>query len=455
MTSDRRLPLRLRLGFGIGDLGGNLFFTIMGFYLLIYLTDTVGLAAGLAGTALMIGKIWDAVTDPAVGYWSDNVRSAMGRRRPFILFGSMLLFVSMLLMFSVPTASSQVRLFLLATLLLCLLNTAYTLVNIPYQSLLPELTEDFNERTVLTGYRMSFAVVGTFVGAGAVLPIVNGLGGERFGWTVMGGVMGAIMLATALVTFLAVREPAHPPVEERHGFLNSYKAALGSKVFLLATVPWMLHVLGVSVVQGSLLYYFTYVVGRPALFQLALLGLLTTSLLFIPFWVRVSRARGKRFAYNAGMAWMSLALLLFFFVGPTAAPWASVALMAIAGFGFSTHYVMPHSILPDAVECDYADSGIRREGVYYSLFTFGSKVAQAIALGISGWILSLAGYVAEAPQGEAAILAIRVLCGPVPMLFIIAGILVLSRYPVTQEYYEAVLEKIRAREGSLTQEAYE
>jgi GPH family glycoside/pentoside/hexuronide:cation symporter len=446
MSEKRALPLRIRLGFGIGDLGGNLFFTIMGFYLLIYLTDTVNLAAGLAGTALMIGKIWDAVTDPAVGYWSDHVRAPMGRRRPFILVGSILLFFAMILMFSVPSLRSQALLFLLATVLLCFLNTAYTLVNIPYQSLLPELTEDFHERTVLTGYRMSFAVLGTFVGAGAVLPIVNAFGESDLGWSVMGGAMGAVMLATALVTFFSIREPVHSEIRERKSFFRSYKEALRSKVFLLATIPWMLHVAGVSVVQGALLYYFRYVVEREALFQFALLGLLTTSLFFIPFWVRVSKKRGKRFAYNVGMAWMSVAVFLFFLFGHVSSPWFSVILMAVAGFGFSTHYVMPHSILPDAVECDYADSGVRREGVFYSLFTFGSKVAQALALGINGWVLSIAGYVAEQPQTEAANFAIRVLCGPVPMLFFAAGIAVLSFYPVTREYYEKVLAKIHARE---------
>ena len=447
MAETRDLPLRLRLGFGIGDLGGNLFFTIVGFYLLIYLTDTVNLAAGLAGTALMIGKVWDAVSDPAVGYWSDHVRLPMGRRRPFILAGSIFLFFSMILMFSVPRASSQGMLFLIAAGLLCLLNTAYTLVNIPYQALLPELTEDFHQRTVLTGYRMSFAVVGTFIGAGAVLPIVNAFGGSDIGWTVMGGVMGGIMLATALATFLAIREPNHPAVTERRGFFNSYTDALRSRVFLLSTVPWMLHTLGVSIIQGALLFFYKYVIGREGFFQLALLALLASSLFFIPFWVKVSRLKGKRFAYNAGMAWMSGAILLFFLFAPTSPPWFSVVLMGVAGFGFATHYVMPHSILPDSVEVDYADSGIRREGVFYSLFTFGSKVAQAVALGISGWALDLAGYLPEQPQGEGAILAIRLLCGPIPMLFIMAGIAVLSFYPVTREYYEGVLQRIRAREA--------
>jgi len=108
MKTDRQiLSTKVKIGFGICDLGGNLFFTIMGFYLLFFLTDIVKLAAGLAGTALMIGKIWDAVTDPAVGYLSDRTRSAMGRRRPYMLAGSILLFFFMILMFYNPHISGQ------------------------------------------------------------------------------------------------------------------------------------------------------------------------------------------------------------------------------------------------------------------------------------------------------------------------------------------------------------
>ena len=160
--SGSKLPLSVKLGFGIGDLGGNLFFTAMGFYSLIYLTDTVGLAASLAGIAILIGKFWDAVTDPMMGYISDRTRSRWGRRRPYLIFGALPLLLSMWYFFSAPNyTNAQTTGFLWATLALCLLNTAYTVVNIPYGSLTPEITKDYQERTSLNGFRFSFAVIGT------------------------------------------------------------------------------------------------------------------------------------------------------------------------------------------------------------------------------------------------------------------------------------------------------
>ncbi|MGH0053605.1 MAG: MFS transporter, partial [Sphaerochaetaceae bacterium] len=179
------LKRRIKLGFGIGDLGGNLFFTIIGFYLLYYFTDVISLSPALAGTALMIGKVWDAVTDPVTGYLSDRTHTRFGRRRPYMFIGSIISFFCMGLIFTPIELSSQARLFVYVTFLYCLLNTAYTLVNIPYAALLPELTEDYHERTILTGYRMSFAVLGTFFGAALVLPIVGLFSDVNRGWSVM------------------------------------------------------------------------------------------------------------------------------------------------------------------------------------------------------------------------------------------------------------------------------
>ena len=137
-----KLTKRIKFGFGIGDLGGNLFFTIIGFYLLYYLTDVVNLSPALAGTVLMIGKIWDALTDPLTGFLSDRTRTRWGRRRPYMFVGSFGIILGMVLLFTVPSINDQNKLFWLMVFYFCFLSTAYTLVNIPYTALLPELTAD-------------------------------------------------------------------------------------------------------------------------------------------------------------------------------------------------------------------------------------------------------------------------------------------------------------------------
>jgi len=455
----QKLTKAVKLAYGVGDLGGNLFFTVMGFYLLYYLTNVVGLAAGLAGTALMIGKAWDAITDPAVGYVSDRTRSRWGRRRPYMFVGAILLAFSMVAMFTAPPAG-QMGLFLYVTLMYCVLNTAYTLVNIPYGAMTPELTDDFHERTVLNGYRMSFAVVGTFIGAGAVLPIVSGLGGGPHGWMIMGAVMGVIMAATTLIVVLGVKEGARAKATgPQRNIIASYIDVLGMKTFLTALIPWSLHITGVNIIQASLLYYFRYIYGNEAGFQIALPILLASAILCIPLWVRVSRHIGKKKSYNTGMLIFAGSFLLFFLFGHQFGMWFSFVIMAVGGVGFATQYVMPYSILPDVVEYDYSETGVRREGVFYGMWTFISKLGQALGIAASGWILSIFGYQAPLANGvlpqqtELAKLGIRILTGPLPALFFIAGVLILRHYPITAQTYEKIQEKIRAR--GLSQPAQE
>ncbi|MDC7238937.1 MAG: MFS transporter [Spirochaetales bacterium] len=436
-----KLPLKTRLGFGVGDLGGNLYFTFIGFYLLFFLTDLLGLSPALAGTTLMIGKIWDAVTDPVTGYVSDRTISPMGRRRPYMVAGSVICFISMYLLFSISPTESQNSLFIKATLYFCLLSTGYTLINIPYTALLPELSRSYDERTILTAYRMSFAVIGTFAGAAAVMPLVGLFSDSRRGWAGTAAILGTIIAVTALITVAAVREPKHRREDVKgEGFIRTYIQALGTKVFLLALIPWTLFIAGTSMVQGVLLYYFKYIFGNEGLFQIALVGLLTTSLLFIPFWVRISKRLSKKSCYNIGMGIMTAGVMLFSFTGGVWSATAGIIIITLAGIGLSTHYVMPFSILPDVVEYDSVHhGGIRREGAYSSLWTFASKIGQALALAMSGWLLQFFGYVPEQAQSSRAILGIKLISGPFPALFYIIGILILYRFPCNREYSDRMI----------------
>lgn len=448
----QQLSTRKKLGYGIGDLGGNLFFTIMGFYLLFYFTDVAGIAAGLAGTAIMIGKIWDAVTDPAVGYLSDRTQTRWGRRRPYMAVGAVLLFFSMGLIFMPFGATGQIALFILATLTYCLVNTAYTLVNIPYSALTPELTDDYYERTVLNGFRMSFAVVGTFVGVSIVLPLVKLFGGTRLAWAGMGFVTGGIMAAAMMTVVFSVREHPKPRLHAQEKIVKSYLQVLGMKTFLTALIPWTLHMTGVNVLQTSLLYYFRYIYRNEAAFQVALPILLGAAVLAIPVWVRISKGIGKKWSYNLGMGIFAFGVLLFFFIGHRTGVQVSYVIMFVGGLGFATHYVMPWAIIPDVVEFDYSETGVRREGVFYGMWTFSSKIGQAVGIALSGWILTIFGYqesiggVQAVSQSSSAMFGIRLLTGPVPALFFIGGIIVLSFFPITTNRYQEIMKKVEVME---------
>jgi len=438
---EKGLSLGTKLGFGVCDLGGNLFFTIMGFYLLNFVTDVTLLGAGLAGTALLIGKIWDAAIDPAIGFFSDRTASRLGRRRPWMLGGAVLLVFALILQFTNPHIQSQFWLFAWLIGVYCLLVTAYSVINIPYGALTPELTRDYDGRTVLNAYRMSFAVVGTFVGAGLVLPIVGAFSDKNTGYTVMAAVMGAIISGTAMITIFTVKEPKRAAAEasEQQGFFKTYAAALKNKPFVLALVTYALHITGISVVQGALIYYFKYIYHNADAFLLGMICLLVPSLIFIPVWTAISKRIGKKWSYNIGMGMVAVALMIVFFFAADRGPTFMYIVMGIAGIGHSTNYVMPYAIIPDTAELDYALNGVRREGAFYGLWNFMLQIGQAFANALNGWILAAFGYIANVEQTAHAQFGIRLLVGPAAALFIIVGVATLSFYPITRKYYDTVI----------------
>jgi len=444
---EEKLGLKVKLGYGICDLGGNLFFTVMALILLNFLTDTVGIAAGLAGTIVMLGKIWDAVSDPMVGFLSDRTKSRMGRRRPYILFGSIPLFFMMVIMFTNPKILDETQLFLWGLITFCLLCTAYTLVNIPYNSLTPELTRDFHERTVLNGYRFSFAAVGTLLAAGASIPLVQAFSNRDTGFTVMGAVFGFVMMVTALITFFAVREPESGVSEKGENFFSTYLKVFGNRPYVLILAVYTLHITALTIVSGIAIYYFKYIHSDEAKFTAAMSILIITAMVFIPVSVTFSKRLGKKLTYGVGMFVFSLGTMTLFLFGHKMSVNFSLIMMFFSGIGMGFTYAMPYAIIPDTVEYDYLKTGERKEGAFYGIWTFGIKIGQAIALGITGAILSFTGYMPNVAQSDSALFGIRMLLGPIPAVIFLASILVLYFYPINEERYNEIITQIEKMEG--------
>ncbi|MDR0449699.1 MAG: MFS transporter [Treponema sp.] len=430
-----RLSLGQKLGFGIFDLGGNLFFTLMGFWCLKYLTDTAGLAAALAGLALMIGKAWDAVSDPVMGYISDRTRSRWGRRRPYLLFGALPMLLSMWFFFSAPSFSGQAALTVWAVLALSFLNTAATVINIPYSSLTPELTADYHERSVLNGYRFGCAVFGTIIGAAAVQPLIGLFGSPRLGWSMTGLILGALMALTTLLTFAATREKPHTDADyPREGFFATYRDVFRNGPYLRLLLTYALHIMGITFLQSVLPYYTEYIYGRPDLTSPALGILLLSAMAFIPVSVLVSRRIGKKRTYQICFAIISSACLAVFFFGQAGGIGGFLALMGYAGIGVGFSYVAPYAMIPDAIDYGAAKTGgDRKEGAYYGIWTFVSKLGTALSVFVSGGILTLGGYRANEEQGRGAITAIRFLIGPIPALILIGALVLIRFYTLDQE----------------------
>ena len=429
-----RLPVRKKIGFGIADIGGNLFFTAMGFWTLTYLTDTVYLAPALAGIAIMAAKIWDAVTDPIVGFFSDNTRTRFGRRRPYLLFGSLPFGLSVWLFFTKPSLTGQTTLFWWALLMLCLVNTAMTLVNIPYSALTPELTSDYNEQTSLNAYRFLCAGIGTIMGAVIVMPIVNMFSSKASGFSAAGGVIGGIIIITTLITFFAVRESAVP---QKHGkkkteaFLSAYRSVFKNSAYTVLLAVFVLHITALNFLQGMVVYYLKYIYQAES-FSSTIMGLLLiTAIISIPVAAKCSNMLGKNVSYRVGLAVLCVSTIVIFFTGHRIGLTGLALLFVCAGVGVGFAFATPWAMLPDAIA--WQPEAVHNEGCYYGVWTFASKLGQAVSTGVSGLILSAAGYRADTLQSSDTIFAIRLIAGPIAAAVCLSGFILIHFYPIDKK----------------------
>ena len=442
-----KISRKTKLGFGAGEFSSSIFFTLTSFWLMNFLTDEVRLSAALAGSALLVGKIWDAAIDPFIGYFSDHTRSRWGRRRPYILFFAIPFGIAFVLMFRNPGLTDQTGKFFWAMLTYIFFCTVYSFTNIPYNSLLPEISKDYNERTNISGYKQAFAVIGTLLGAGAALPLMVLFASRTAGYVGMAAIFGFLAALSLLFTFFSVREPTLLEQPKGESLLRSVKDVFTNKPFLLLLTAWFTNSTAVAVMEAMLIYYYKYVFQNEAAVTMAMIILLVVTIATIPFWVWFARKVSKKTAYAIGMTLTLLAVILFAFTADKVGQTGALVYMLLAGFGFSSHFVLPWSMAPDTIEYGYARSGVRREGVYYSVWTFMIALGGALAGFLIGQSLGFFGYVPDAAQSAASILGIRLLIGPLPAVLILLGNLALFFYPLNQLRYEQLQAGIRERDS--------
>ncbi|MDR2746400.1 MAG: MFS transporter [Treponema sp.] len=443
----KRLSIREKLGFGVFDLGGNMMFSVMGFWCLHYLTDIAGLTAALAGFAVMIGKIWDAVTDPAMGFISDRTRTPLGRRRPYLAAGAIPMGLVFWFFFTVPNLSSQTALVVWAALVLILFNTFSTILNVPYSSLTPELSGGYHEQTSLNGFRFGFAVFGTIIGAAAVQPLVNLFPTPRQGYSMTGLILGILVAVTSLLTFFGTKEkkPVKPDLSPEN-FFNAYRTVFTNRPFVILVTAYMLHLTALTLLQGIIIYYTKYIYGDESVATPAMALLLLVAMVFIPVSVLVSKKIGKRAVYQICFIILSIATITIFLLGHILGIRFFFAVMVFAGVGVGFNYVAPFAMVPDTITYDELRTGKRKAGVYYGIWTFFSKIGSSLAALLSGIILQAGGYIAGAVQLKPALFAIRIIIGPVPALIFIGAAVLMRFYPLDENACREMAEKKSSQE---------
>ncbi len=425
LAGDPPLTRRLCLTYGIGSIGAGIFSTIPGLLLLFYLTDTLGVAAGLAGLAILLPKLWDITTDPIVGTWSDRTQSRWGRRRPFLLAGALTLPPCFIALFAAPVGDPGLA-FVWVLASFCAAATAFTLFQIPYAAMPAELSADYHERTTLVAYRMAFVTVGVLAG-GAVAPALIEAGGAgAAGYLMMAVVLSALTCITMLVAFFGTRSaPPSPPPNRGLRFAEQVRIAVANQPYRRLWVTYATQCVALGGLLAAVPYFVRYTLkAGPEVVTLLFVCLVLPAIVTMPLWTALSRRIGKRGGYLVAVVLFVAMAASLVTAGPGPLVWIA-AQVGLIGVGFAGMQVFPFAILPEIIDADAATTGRRREGVFTGLWYVGEKGGFAGGAWLVSTILAATGFVERhgdtiAVQPEAALLGIHMATSLAPAL--VAGL---------------------------------
>jgi GPH family glycoside/pentoside/hexuronide:cation symporter len=443
MTS--ALRFRQKLSYGVADTAFSLTSTILGVYFAIFLTDVIGVRPGVAALAFFIGKTWDYFNDPIIGHISDRTRSKWGRRRPFLLFGALPYALAFVMLWSKAPFQGDFGIAIYYAVAYILYDTFASFVYMPYFALTPELTDDYDERTTLTSFRMFFSIFGSLVAFILPTMITGEVAPQNAGrFVLMAAIFAAVSVACLLWTFFGTRENPDNMALEEPTLKESLRAAVKNRPFIFGAVIYLFTWVAVGMLETALMYYVKYVVQREPQSDLIMGSIFVTAILVLPLWNWMSRKFNKRLAYVIGIGFWAVVQVALIFT-TTATPLGLIfALCVLAGIGVSAAHVLPWAIIPDAIEVDQLATGNRHEGMFYSLITLANKIAQSIAIPLMLLVLDVTGYQANSSvQSAAAVNGIRLVVGPIPAAMLLCGIAFALTYPLNRESYNQVKENIR------------
>ncbi|MGB7375048.1 MAG: MFS transporter [Rivularia sp. (in: cyanobacteria)] len=463
VDKDKKLNLKTKLAYGAGDLGPAITANISVFFLLVFFTNVAGIPAGLAGSILMVGKIWDAVNDPFVGVLTDRTESKRwGRRLPWLLYGAIPFGIFFFLQWIVPSTNVWV-LFWYYVIIGVISQVFFTVVNLPYTAMTPELTQDYDERTSLNSIRFAFSIGGSILSlllARLIFALIDNRQQQYLALAAVCAVISVLGLfwcvwgtRDRVLAFEAKRTQSEE--SESIPFREQIKIVFNNKPFLFVIGIYLFSWLGVQITASVIPYFVIYCMKlEESDVPTVMIGVQGTALLMLFVWGALSKRVGKKAVYFMGMFLWIIAATGLFFLQP-----GQIGLMYVlavmAGCGVSVAYLVPWSMMPDVIELDELQTGQRREGLFYGFMVLLQKFGLAFGLFLVGIALQSSGFQENVPgqtqlpiQPDAALSAIRIAVGPIPIISLICGLFLTYFYPITREMHAEMLLKLEEKRKS-------
>lgn len=451
-ASSRYPPLSLCLGFGVGTAGVSIVLNSISVYFPALMATVLGVSPAVAGTLMMLSKLYDGFADVAIGAASDRTQSRWGRRRPYLALGALVSFVSLIMVFVLPPPAAGSGLIVYMALALIIYSTGYSMFNVPYLALPADMTRTTAERLRLISFRTAFVGVGQSLALALSAWLIARGGGGAGGYRLMGIVMATIALAAMMASFFGTagaRTVARPPASRRPAW-EDVRSLAGNRPLVLLLGAKLTQYIAFGIFQPANLLFLLNVLklGYRGMIYLALFQNFAI-FISMPLWTRIARRIGKRNAYL-----MAVSIMI-----PIALSWwwtdASITLpavwwrAAVFGIGSGGAMLMSTSMLQDTMDYDRIRTGLRREGVMASLYSVNEKVGFAIGAALLGYCLSLGGYVPTVggkliEQGADAIRALYIIETIIPTSVLVIGLVLIFGYRLDEKLLDAQRTEIPA-----------
>ncbi|RAJ02370.1 GPH family glycoside/pentoside/hexuronide:cation symporter [Chitinophaga skermanii] len=438
-----KISLKEKIGYGFGDMASSMFWKLFGMYLLFFYTDVMGIAAAAVGTMFLITRIWDTLFDPVVGIMTDRTHSRWGKFRPYILYMAIPFGVIGVLTFTTPSFTGSGKL-VYAYITYSLMMMIYSLINVPYASLLGVISPNTKERNTLASFRMSFAFAGSFIALALLEPMVNTFSKSmnlQTSWQLAVAVIAVMCVLLFLLCFAWVKERVQPIKEEQTSLREDLRDLAQNRPWWILLGAGIAALIFNSIRDGATLYYFKYYVTTTSAFSIGDMQIPYSTLYLmvgqganiigVIIASPIANKFGKKNTYLSAMLVSSVLSILFYWLGKdqlTLIFTFQLLISICAGLIFPLLWSMYADI------ADYSEwkTGRRATGLIFSSSSMSQKFGWTIGGALTGWLLSAFGFQANAVQGESAQTGIVLMLSILPAVGSILSIVFIALYPLSE-----------------------
>ena len=404
------IPVGIKICWSLGALGVAFMMNTVAFFALFYMISVLKIEPAIAGVVVFLPKIFDAVTDPIVGTWSDRIKTGKSRRRPFLLIGAFMSAISFLMVFTTPVFDNQWATIAYIFTGLMLYSLGYTIFNIPYLAMPAEMTDDYHERTVIHGYRVVGVTVGSMiVGTGSPM-LLQALGRETWtAYAVMGALGSIVIFLSMILAWIGTAKARYTAAQtKRPQMFKEMSHVFSNKHFLRLLGVKFCQLFGVASTIAAFAFFVTNVMEH-SFNVLALYSLVVGifGLISVPLFVKVSKTLGKSQTYILSALCFILAVGSWSFAQAGEPIHLILIRAALLGIASTGNVIMAMSMLTDIINLDAKLTGVRREGVFTAFYSFVEKFTFAFGPLVVGVALSIAGFDKALPEEELRTPAIR------------------------------------------------